>query len=538
MTRQIKVKLEKVRGNNVNVSSEFKYVRYSNEETLKPESKIKKINSGFEDDSMYISLNVNINVKRNSAAGNVRVNINESLDQKLTRLANLEGNSKDFSLFNKLKKGEDFTLFIKDISREKDLSTIDSFLGIDIRDYSDFKDYIVSSKNIILNNTFKKDVILKNKTNPTFNESIENVITSYSDLYGRNLDLEKSQNIDSIFSNFLSFNKRSVYNEEHVAETSTTFIGLYIEKFAKVEDKYEKIAATYKKIQRPNNEALAIDNIDFEVKDGHVKYGKTYRYSIFPVYLIDIPTLEDFHTIDQFIVCNSPYITGDIICKDYVRPEPPQMIFFKYYKNKKQLKIEWQNSISEQGDVKGYQIFKRNSLDEPYKLVKQIEFHSKFDAYERNKNILSEEIFKSNEFTVSEFFDNDFDTSKINIYTICSIDAHGYVSNYSVQLGVIYDFIRGKCIIDTISKQGAPLNYPNLLIPRKTMFIDNDDKLVSITPKRKNFKKATLYITPEYETVTDLKGGSINILNDNYRLNILNLDNFKIISHDIAIIKE
>ena len=66
------------------------------------------------------------------------------------------------------------------------------------------------------------------------------------------------------------------------------------------------------------------------------------------------------------------------------------------------------------------------------------------------------------------FIDQDFDTSKVNIYTICSIDAHGLTSECSTQIGVVYDILLDKLIIDTISDAGAPIEYPNILIPRKT----------------------------------------------------------------------
>lgn len=536
MSRQSKIKIEKIRGNDINVESSFKYIKYSSEENLRLESKIAKISNGDIKDSMYIDFVVDINTHKNSNNNN-NTSINDSLKTRLDSLSKLEGNAEEFALFNKLKRNENLILFVKDISKEKDLDVINSFLGLDAVSAMtpNFKDYIESSKNIVLNSNVKNNIVFQNRINPEFNDSIENVIFNYEKLYENKFDLEKSNNIESLFSNFLAFNKRSIYNQEASFETSTDFIGIYIEKFVKIDDKYEKIASKY--LMRESIQTASEEH-SFRVEDGHIKYGKTYRYAIFPVYLVSLPTFEDFHTVDQFIICNVPYITNDILCKEFTRPDPPQMIFFNYYKNKKSLKIEWQSSISEQGDVKGYQIFKRNSLDEPYKLLKQIEFHSTFDHYERNKNVLESTVFKTNEVPVNEFFDTEFDTSKINIYTICSIDAHGYVSNYSVQLGVVYDFIQGKCIVDTISRQGAPLNYPNLLVPRKTMFIDNENKLVNITPKKQNFKKATLYITPEYKEVSGLTDEEpINILNDNYRLNILRLDNFKIISHNIQIKK-
>ena len=43
-------------------------------------------------------------------------------------------------------------------------------------------------------------------------------------------------------------------------------------------------------------------------------------------------------------------------------------------------------------------------------------------------------------------------------------------------------FLENKTQYDLISHEGAPLFYPNLMIPRKTILFDNDDKITTITP--------------------------------------------------------
>ena len=91
-----------------------------------------------------------------------------------------------------------------------------------------------------------------------------------------------------------------------------------------------------------------------------------------------------------------------------------------------------------------------------------------------------------------------FDKNNVQIYTICSLDAHGYSSNYSTQIAVMYDFYDKKCITDLVSESGAPLHMPNIFIKRKTKFFDNDDYITTNLPFEEKVKKFTLYATPEY----------------------------------------
>jgi len=536
MSSQSKIKIEKIRSDDIDVNYAFNYVRYSSTENSNIESRIDSILDPPTVDSMYISLNTRINFSKNFRTvenGSADNLLNSQLLNSLQELSNLTGNSQRFNLFNKLKKNTNLQIFSKDIKSSEDINIVNQFLGLNPAASNNYIQYLVNSNGVIINNDVKENILFQNRNNSFFTNNIESLIGNYDKIYKNTFSEKEDKDLKSIFSGFIPFNKRSIYIGEQLTETSTTFIGVFVDKFIKVDNEYVKIASTYKKSNKINDTSAA--NETFDIKDAYVKYGKTYRYAIFPVYLVDIPSFEDFHTYSQYIVCNYPYITEDILCKEFVRPDPPQAMFFNYYNSKKEMHIEWQHSISPQGDVKGYQIFKRHSLEEPFTLLKQIEFHSKLDNYERNPNIPDSDIFDSNEIPINYFVDKSFDTSKINIYTICSIDAHGYVSNYSVQIGVVYDFVEAKCIIDTISGQGAPLNYPNLLIPRKTRFIDNEDKLVAITPIKKDFKKATLYVAPEFKNVNDIVESEKTILNDKYKFNILRIDNFKLASHIINI---
>jgi hypothetical protein len=199
---------------------------------------------------------------------------------------------------------------------------------------------------------------------------------------------------------------------------------------------------------------------------------------------------------------------------------------FSYKEVKKELSINWNAPLEEQGDVKGYQIFKRNNLNEPFTLIKQLEFHSENDFYKRNENV-SLEIVSRLRNHKTECIDKQFIPSRIQIYTICSIDAHGYTSNYSAQFGVKYDLQTKKCIIDLVSPAGAPLHMPNLLIPRKTKFFDNDDYIVSNVPVEEKLKKASIYVTPEYKLITGDSESQETVLDGKYNFSIYKMENGK-----------
>ena len=126
---------------------------------------------------------------------------------------------------------------------------------------------------------------------------------------------------------------------------------------------------------------------------------------------------------------------------------------------------------------------------------------------------------------------------KIVIYAICAIDAHGQVSNYSSQIAIKYNFFNKHLETDLVSTPGAPLFYPNIFIKRKTKFIDNDDKIVTITPIVENISKITLYATPDFAIINN---DSVSLNNnytykEKYKFNIFKVENSKNFIDDIDI---
>ena len=117
------------------------------------------------------------------------------------------------------------------------------------------------------------------------------------------------------------------------------------------------------------------------------------------------------------------------------------------------------------------------------------------------------------------YIDEDFTKEDYYIYAVTAVDAHGISSNYSNQIGVVYN--RPKNTIDKvgISSPGAPKPYPNLYLD-KDAFVD--------TIKNEGYSQATVVFNPDYFDLHRQTGEDLGLLNfgpDNlYRLQLINID--------------
>jgi len=193
-------------------------------------------------------------------------------------------------------------------------------------------------------------------------------------------------------------------------------------------------------------------------------------------------------------------------------PSPPKNLKFEYVLNNN-INIQWERPSSfvddenqrwDTDDIKGYQIFIRHSLHEPYTLLKYFTFNN---TYPRSAVMYSNELISDEYIITSEFdFPDSVDFNEIpNFYefkeytvdirpntdyffAMCSIDAHGNSSNYSAQYKVRRDNVTGEVDIQSICPEGAPKQYPNLLIP---------GKLVQPSFKSSGYKYLDIYFNPD-----------------------------------------
>jgi hypothetical protein len=230
-----------------------------------------------------------------------------------------------------------------------------------------------------------------------------------------------------------------------------------------------------------------------EFRDPYVAYGKTYRYEIRPVFCKYVSNETD--TVIFLGSDESSFI--DVECLENKAPSPPKNVKFDYIMNGN-IEINWQRpesyvtdmSMNKQGkledktwdtdDIKGYQLFYRHSLQEPFQLYRYFTFNNTVPTSYREKasELVSDDLIISSEYEIPEPYDAknpvrfyEFTRYGFEIrsntdyyFALCSIDAHGNSSNYSNQYKIRRDNVTGEVDIQLASVEGAPKQYPNLLL--------------------------------------------------------------------------
>jgi hypothetical protein len=149
--------------------------------------------------------------------------------------------------------------------------------------------------------------------------------------------------------------------------------------------------------------------------------------------------------------------------------------------------IIWDMPFNTQEDIKRFQIFRRDSLEEPYTIIAELDFDDSVVQTERTEYIPQySKIVKEAQTTA--YSDSDFEFDKEYYYAICSVDAHDLSSPYSTQFKVFYDRIDGKMKVVTVAFSGAPKAYPNFTL-KETLIVD--------CMKDSGHSKMKVYFDPE-----------------------------------------
>lgn len=243
-------------------------------------------------------------------------------------------------------------------------------------------------------------------------------------------------------------------------------------------------------------------------EDPYIAYGKTYRYEIRPIfckYVMPSSNRVIFLASDE-----SSYI--DIECVEKRAPSPPRNLRFEYIGDEN-IDITWErpesrvndkNRSFDTNDIKGYQLFYRHSLREPYQLFRYFTFNNTFPQKykQRAAEIISDDLIISSEHSpagkldpnnLPSFYEFKNYVFKIRpntdyYFAMCSIDAHGNSSNYSVQYRIRRNNVTGEVDIQILSVEGAPKQYPNMLI---------QGKLVDSSMKTSGFQFLDIYFAPD-----------------------------------------
>ena len=124
----------------------------------------------------------------------------------------------------------------------------------------------------------------------------------------------------------------------------------------------------------------------------------------------------------------------------------------------------WDFPFNKQQDIKRFQIYRRDALDKPFELLREIDF----DNSTIRKDLTASSGNKNNIRRASSplccFYDTEFNIESSYIYAVAAIDARGMTSGYSSQFIVSYNRFTNKTNAEFISKEGAPKPYPNIFL--------------------------------------------------------------------------
>jgi hypothetical protein len=214
---------------------------------------------------------------------------------------------------------------------------------------------------------------------------------------------------------------------------------------------------------------------------------------------------------------------------DEVPPPPPTDLSLRWDYQKKKLVVSWTFPPNPQRDIKYFQVFRRETVDDPFELLVEYEFNDSLVRPARNETVLEANTRRLNS-PVTVHIDNEFGKDSKYIYTVCSVDARGMVSNYSTQLEATFDITRNRLNTRMISVGGAPRPYPNVFL-KGEMFLD--------TIVTANKRRVKVYFDPEYLKLLDRSGNDLSLFSyedqAKYKLTVVDTDRAEQITLEMSV---
>ena len=519
------------------INFKFIYNNYIENETTFNDSII--LDRNAESKNRFIRIEIENNIEENPVISNPRQIFEEFRESNLSQFINKNLNEEEREFFNKMDNlFSDRKTLILD-NKFEEINKYNNFYSSQQKNIEeDTFNFLNYSRELSLtkNESYEKKFIDKSYPE-TFNFNNIKDYNSLVDSESISRERSKESHVEKFktgnllpglnyFSETINIGDINDY-----ANKNALYCGVYIEKFLLENNKYKFLCSKFYL-----NDADK-DNIDVipRIEDEAVKYGKTYRYVCYNTYIYTTVRPDNRFMLRHYLLCKHPYISNDIICREYDAPPEPVSLNIEYDINRKRSILTWEDPSNYEGDVKGYQILKRHSLEEPYVIVKQLEAHLPTDLYEPKENVPDVDIEKSPGNIKKVYFDHDFDHTKMCMYTIRSIDAHGMFSNYGDQIGVYYDSLRDKLIKSLVARTGAPVMYPNATLLNKSVFHENIADFIDNLPIIKKPQKFSLYLTPDFVYIKEDETVR-KTLDDNYQITLTNLNDFAYKTNKFSIV--
>lgn len=362
-----------------------------------------------------------------------------------------------------------------------------------------------------------------------YKENIESLEDSKK-FYLTNINNQINKNISEEFSistkkSLKVFYKKVIYDNSD-KDTTINFLGHMYEK-------YKVINGGLKYL----NSVVDL-NTKVSFSDLAVNYGEKYLYKIRSLYIVSYIDLDDVNVRNYAIIANSPYITKSIKCEDYELPECPVDIDFKIKKDES-IEISWNYPDIDKNHIKGFQILRRYSTDVPFEVIGQIECHEEYDFNRQTETVDNLLIKKYPGKVINSFIDKTFDKSKVCIYAIRSISAHGQLSNYSKQISVFYDYLNNKLEKSIVAIKNCPVDYPNLFLLNNSKYVKNANNIID-NCINKNISSIKIYFTPDYRKTLESENDdgeqqTKSLYNRKYKFTLLNMSRSKKLEHEFTI---
>lgn len=291
--------------------------------------------------------------------------------------------------------------------------------------------------------------------------------------------------------------------------------------------------------------------------DFRVKYNATYTYSVRTVAQFTIPAIDD-DTGDvamlKVLVSSKPSTRVNVRTVELVAPPPPTDLSFTWDYERinpttadhdpetgtplagtgipGSLMVHWTFPPNSQRDIKKFQVFRRQSVDHPFELIKVYDFDDS-DVRVPDKEQPDPTLVERLSSPATFYFDDDFTVDSRYMYAVCSCDAHGLTSAYSSQFEIWFDQFKNRLNKRLVSHAGAPKPYPN-------MYLEADAFVDTIKVSGPNSKRMRLYFNPEFYYVYDDENRMQPVIattqrGGSYRVQFINVDSQKSVTINVNI---
>ena len=257
--------------------------------------------------------------------------------------------------------------------------------------------------------------------------------------------------------------------------------------------------------------------------DTDIAYGKRYSYTIRAIAEVElVATVEDQDELiaATMLISSKPSHRIIVDCTEDISPPPPADFQVGWDRKHRAARLTWAFPVNSQRDIKKFQVFRRATINEPFQLLKEYDFDDNMVQLSSGENpdpLLVEKLKSAK----TMYIDFDFNRTSKFIYAVSSVDAHGFVSNYSTQIEARFNSTKNDIARRIVSSAGAPKPYPN-------MFVTQDDVIVDVI-KDSHHSQMAIHFDPEFLEVVDRYERKLNLLSTDrsggsYRLQLMNTD--------------